>query len=194
MNFLDPVDEVAQHRGIEVITYFKKGCPVRFVAGDSSPCEFWSRAVVQDILAGSVDAVVLTGTRPTAGGQGDGVPAAYQAAWEELFLHGVPVIAIRDNPWLPFDGAECVESRGADRCTVARSVVLDEVNPLDELAEELDLLYPVDLSDIFCDEEVCHTVIGNVQAYIDSNHLTSTFSRTLSSVLDERMGSATGWW
>ena len=136
----------------------------------------------------------LTGTRPVAGGPGDHVPDAYLAAWEKVFDHDIAVLAIRDNPWLPFDAAECVESRGAKACTVERGDVLSRINPLDDLAERFELLHAIDFSDVFCDESACRSVIGNVQAYIDDNHLTATFSGTLASSLDEQIGRETGWW
>ena len=194
VNFLVPLDEVARFRGIEVVTYFKRGCPVQLVDGDDSSCPTWSQAVIQDLVDTAVDAVFLTGTRPAIDEPGDRVPAAYLNAWDKLFDNGIPVVAIRDNPWLPFNGAECVELFGAEECTVSRSEVLAEVNPLDELVEQIELLYAVDFSDVFCGDGVCRTVIGNVQAYIDDNHLTATFSGTLSSLLDKQVGAATGWW
>ena len=194
VNFLVPLDEVARFRDIEVVTYFKQGCPVRFVEGDDSSCQDWSEAVIRDLIETSVDAVFLTGTRPADDRPGDWVPDAYLAAWDKLFAHDIPVVAIRDNPWLPFNGAECVETLGADACTVDRHEVLSETNPLDRFVEQLELLYGVDFSDVFCGDGVCRTVIGNVQAYIDDNHLTATFSSTLASLLDERVGAATGWW
>ncbi|MBF0722783.1 acyltransferase family protein [Sanguibacter inulinus] len=200
VNFLPAVDAVAAARDVEVQTYFKQGCPVQFFGEDDdreeeSSCDVWSRKVVQEVIDSGVDAVMLTGTRPVAGdADGDEVPVSYRAAWDELFDNEVMVIAIRDNPWLPFDGAECVEADGATECTVPRDEVLSTPDPLSELAESIDLLYALDLSDSFCDDLTCYTVIGNVQAYIDSNHLTATFGRTLSTPLDETWGRATGWW
>lgn len=200
VNFLPAVDAVASARDIEVRAYFKQGCPVQFFGDgedreNESSCDVWSRKVVREVIDSSVDAVMLTGTRPAAGdARGDEVPVSYRAAWDELFDNGVMVIAIRDNPWLPFDGAECVEADGAAECTVPRDEVLSTPDPLSELAESIDLLYALDLSDYFCDDVTCFTVIGNLQAYIDSNHLTATFGRTLATPLDETWGRATGWW
>lgn len=200
VNFLPAVDAVAAARDVEVQTYFKQGCPVQFFGDDEdredrSSCDAWSRKVVQEVIDTGVDAVMLTGTRPSAGDAlGDEVPVSYRAAWDELFDNGITVIAIRDNPWLPFDGSECVETDGADGCTVPRAEVLSTPDPLSELADGIDLLYALDLSDYFCDDLTCYTVVGNLQAYIDSNHLTATFGRTLATPLDEAWGRATGWW
>lgn len=194
VNFLIPLDSVAQNRGLRVDTYFKQGCPVRFIPGNDSSCETWSRAVVAQLIADEVDAVVVTGTRPHAENGGDYVPESYTRVWDELVGAGISVVAIRDTPWLPFNGPECIEVFGAAGCTVARSQVLSEPNPLDVVAESMDLVHVIDLSDIFCDDSTCSAVIGNVQAYIDDNHLTETFSATLTSPLDERLGAVTGWW
>ena len=71
---------------------------------------------------------------------------------------------------------------------------LDAVNPLDAVVAEGSVAAALDLSDLLCEELVCPTVIGNVQVYIDTDHLTATFSRTLAGPLDEMLGAATGWW
>jgi hypothetical protein len=33
--------------------------------------------------------------------------------------------------------------------------------------------------DVFCDGVVCHSVIGGIPAYMDMNHLTAPFARSL---------------
>lgn len=193
VSFVEPLDAVAQVRGIHLDAFFKRGCPLRLLDVDDSSCTQWSQNVIDTLLDVGYDAVVVTGTRPDAGG-GDYVPPSYVAAWSDLEQDGIPVIAIRDNPWMPFDTSECLVVDGPQGCTVPRADVLDVVNPLDAVVEIGEVSATVDLSDLFCDEDTCLTVVGNVQVYIDADHLTATFSRTLAGPLDERFGAATGWW
>lgn len=195
VSFVEPLDAVAQVRGIHLDAFFKRGCPLMLLDTDDSSCTQWSQNVIDIVLDGEYDAVVVTGTRPAAGtGTGDYVPPSYVAAWAELERAGVPVVAIRDNPWMPFDTSECLVVEGPEGCSVPRADVLDAVNPLDEVVDVGDVTATMDLSDLFCDETECLTVIGNVQVYIDADHLTATFSRTLAGPLDELLGAATGWW
>jgi hypothetical protein len=36
-----------------------------------------------------------------------------------------------------------------------------------------------EVTDLMCDDDVCHPVVGGVVAYFDHGHLTATFARTL---------------
>lgn len=189
-----PLNEVAKESGVRLEVYLKYGCPMYLPAVDADDsCAVWNREVLGEVVSSVASAVITTGTRPYKerfesdpvvalrgiGGDGDFVPRAYLEAWKWLVDRGVGVIAIRDNPWFPFLPPECVEQNGpdSDECSVER----DEVLGVDELSPVLDseLFATIDLSDAFCEEDLCRAVVGNVLAYRDTNHLTATFSDTL---------------
>ena len=195
MGLLLPVVSVAEGRSLQVSTYFKQACPLRLEVGEVSTCATWSDTLIDHLVASRYDAVILVGTRPAIDGPGDFVPDSYLRAWLPLLESGTPVIAVRDNPWLPFNGPECVEtSRLSIDCTVDERQVLARTNPLEGPVAEYPLLQTIDMSDLFCVDGTCSTVIGNILAYIDDNHITAAYSRTLSSALDVRLGNAMGWW
>jgi peptidoglycan/LPS O-acetylase OafA/YrhL len=194
VSLVEPLDAVSQVRGIQLDAYFKQGCPFKLLEDDPTSCTAWSANVLDHVLDGGYDAVVVTGTRPAPDG-GDYVPASYERLWGVLEEAGVAVVAVRDNPWMPFHTSECLVLRGAEGCTVARDEVLSPENPLDAVVARLaGTVSAIDLSDLFCDEGACPAVIGNVQVYIDADHLTATFSRTLAAPIDTRLGLVTGWW
>ena len=193
VSFVEPLDAISTERGIRLEAFFKRGCPLSLSDRRGSSCTVWSQAVIEELIDSGVDAVVVTGTRP-AQGDGDQVPATYTRAWDRLTEAGIPVVAIRDNPWMPFHAAECVAESGAEGCAVERAQVLSPDNPLDEIAADDELLLPLDLSDYFCTELECSAVVGNVQVYIDEDHLTATYSRTLTVPLGAHLGAVTGWW
>lgn len=193
VSFVEPLDAISRDHGIRLEAFFKRGCPLSLSDRRGASCTVWSEAVIEELVDSGVDAVVVTGTRP-AEGAGDHVPETYTRAWDRLTMAGIPVVAIRDNPWLPFHAAECVAELGGEGCSVDRALVLSPENPLDEIAADDELLFPVDLSDYFCTDLECSAVVGNVQVYIDEDHLTATYSRTLTVPLGARLGAATGWW
>jgi hypothetical protein len=39
--------------------------------------------------------------------------------------------------------------------------------------------------DVFCDGTVCHAVIGGIPAYMDSDHISAPFARTLAGRLEK---------
>jgi hypothetical protein len=41
------------------------------------------------------------------------------------------------------------------------------------------------LTDMFCDPQLCHGVIGGAVVYVDGSHLTGTFSRSLAPFLSQ---------
>jgi hypothetical protein len=41
----------------------------------------------------------------------------------------------------------------------------------------------VDLTDYFCDDRKCYSVIGNVVVYFDPNHVNMEYSRSLTPIL-----------
>ena len=57
-------------------------------------------------------------------------------------------------------------------------------------AEKLNLP-AIDLVEYFCDANRCPTVAGGVFIYRDSHHITATFARTLSSVMEKKLALGT---
>lgn len=206
-HLLTPLDEVAAQDGVRLEVYLKYGCPMNLPEpGSDHSCAVWNRKVLAQVVDSDASAVITTGTRPfkersegepvvTTPGEtgGDYVPRSYLDAWEWLMDRGVGIIAVRDNPWFPFLPPECVEQNGpdSDECTVSR----EEVLGVDELSPVLssDLFAPVDLSDAYCEQDVCRAVVGNVLAYRDTNHLTATFSETLALPLAQRLEQTPLW-
>ncbi len=68
-------------------------------------------------------------------------------------------------------------------CDATRAAALASVDPTESLPETPDNVVFADLSDYFCDDLVCPVVIGNVIAYSDASHISSTYSRTLAEAL-----------
>ena len=113
----------------------------------------------------------------------------------EITDQGVEVIAMRDNPRFSFSPSECAMASGVDdpRCRPALSSVLAETNPLDQLADTFTGLSILDMTDLICDGMSCPGIVGNVYVYLDDNHLSSTYVRTMTETLSERWFDATGW-
>jgi hypothetical protein len=71
-------------------------------------------------------------------------------------------------------------------CTAPREEALLEDAQL-EAARRLGVPV-VDVTDLLCDDERCHTVVGGVVAYRDGDHLTKTFVLTLAPYIDADLG------
>ncbi|WP_264029974.1 acyltransferase family protein [Cellulosimicrobium sp. SH8] len=193
------LEPIAERRGFRVVPVLKAGClfldPEDSV-GDGE-CATWQREAMDYVLSVEPDVVITTSTRPTmSDGSRETVPDEYVRAWERLAQDDIPVVAIRDNPWLPFWMPECAAVHGSDsdECAVAWEDVLDDVDPSLDAVQELWNTTILDFNDVLCPDRVCRPVQGNRFVYRDDNHLTATYAVTLSPVFDERFGVATGWW
>lgn len=169
----------------KVVTYLKMGCPlsteeVPLIMGNNAPypqCHQWVQAAMAKLVADHPDYVFTTSTRPWNIKPGDVMPATYVGIWQTFADNNIPVLAMRDTPWLVKDGQPfilrtawpkaAIRSRG-----IARSKVLVDRNPTLDFVARFPLLKPLDMSDAICRTDTCRAVEGNVLVYRDSHHLT----------------------
>ncbi|UYP17434.1 acyltransferase [Rhodococcus sp. Z13] len=207
-HWLAALDALGIEHNFRLDTYLKVGCPLSDPLAplvEDSPtveCDTWSTAVLAELRADPPDYVFTTSTRTKDEGEGPGdfTPFWYVDLWQTLADHGIPVIAIRDNPWLFRDGvayraADCLAGGGtAESCGVPREEALDPVDPAIAASAHLPSVSLIDMSDLFCRQDLCRAVEGNILIYRDENHLTTTYVRTMTPELGERLGPLTGWW
>ena len=75
--------------------------------GDNRPypkCREWNDRVMPKLLADHPDYVFTTSTRPWNIKPGDVMPATYIGIWETFSQNNIPILAMRDTPWLVRNG------------------------------------------------------------------------------------------
>ncbi|HMO11559.1 MAG TPA: SGNH hydrolase domain-containing protein, partial [Actinotalea sp.] len=104
---------------------------------------------------------------------------------------GVGVLVIRDTPAFPSSVPDCVDAAPDQDCTVPREVGLER-DPLAQAAaaDRSGRVGLLDLTDLLCDDRVCHGVIGGTITMFDHGHLTATFATTLRPVLEPALDAA----
>ena len=207
-HWITALDVLGKQRRFKVVTYLKMGCPlttdvVPLVMGDNRPypsCHAWNERVMKEILADRPEYVFTTATRPWNIKAGDVMPGTYVGIWQTLSQNNIPILAMRDTPWLvrngePFFPSDCLADGGdAISCGIRRSDVLSRTNPTLEWAARFPLLKPLDMSDAVCRKDVCRAVEGNVLLYRDAHHITTTYMRTMVDELGRQIAAATRWW
>jgi peptidoglycan/LPS O-acetylase OafA/YrhL len=207
-HWLTALDLLGRMHNFKVVTYLKMGCPLSTeklprVMGSNKPypqCAEWVKDAMAKIIADKPDYVFTTSTRPWNIKPGDVMPGTYFGIWEQFAAAGIPVLAMRDTPWMvkntkPFIPKECLADGGDDdECSVKRSVVLAPKNPTLEFLDRFPNLIPLDMTDAVCRRTVCRSVEGNVLMYHDSHHFTATYMRTMAPELGRQLAAATGWW
>ncbi|MGN6272343.1 MAG: acyltransferase family protein [Protaetiibacter sp.] len=194
--------------GWRLVSYLATGCPAISldpvaVVGQKEQqrdeCTDWSRRVLEDIASrDDIDAVLFTNftsryTTPEVPASMRLTPERIAETWVRLEATGKTVIAVRDVPETTAgDIPTCIDSsRGAyDPCTTPRADGL----PADAFASAAAIAESayIDLSDRFCDAELCHATVGDVVVYSDDNHVSRTYARTLRPALREALAEALG--
>ncbi|MFI5508595.1 acyltransferase family protein [Mycobacterium sp. NPDC051804] len=207
-HWITALDLLGRMHNFKVVTYLKMGCPltteeVPLVMGDNRPypkCHEWNERVMDKIIADHPDYVFTTATRPWNIKPGDVMPATYTGIWQTLSENNIPILAMRDTPWLvrngqPYFPADCLADGGnAISCGVKRSDVLSPYNPTLDIVAKFPLLKPLDMSDAVCRKDICRAVEGNVLLYHDAHHISTTYMRTMTNELGRQIAAATGWW
>ncbi|AFR29475.1 acyltransferase family protein [Arthrobacter sp. Rue61a] len=182
------------HWRVQAITF--GACPFMTETDEvGDECNTFNRNVREHIRIHQPDAVFLVGTAAVPDSPDEDLTWGLDELVGEITDQGVEVIAMRDNPRFSFSPSECAMASGVDdsRCRPAQSSVLAESNPLDQLEGTFTGLSILDMTDLICDGTACPGIVGNVYVYLDDNHLSSTYVRTMTDTLSERWFDATGW-
>ena len=207
-HWITALDLLGRMHHFKVVTYLKMGCPlsteeVPLIMGNNAAypqCHDWVQKTMAKLIADHPDYVFTTSTRPWNIKPGDVMPGTYIGIWQAFSDNNIPILAIRDTPWLvkdgqPFKPADCLAKGGnAVSCGIKRSDVLSDHNPTLDFVGQFPLLKPLDMSDAICRADVCHAVEGNVLIYHDAHHISATYMRTLANELGRQIAAATGWW
>jgi peptidoglycan/LPS O-acetylase OafA/YrhL len=207
-HWITALDVLGRLHHFKVVTYMKMGCPltteqVPLVMGDNRPypgCHDWNERVMPRLIADHPNFVFTTSTRPWNIKPGDVMPGTYIGVWQTLSDNKIPILAMRDTPWMVRDGkpyfpTDCLADGGdAVSCGIKRSDVLSDHNPTMDFVAQFPLLKPLDMSDAVCRKDICRAVEGNVLLYRDAHHISTTYMRTMTGELGRQIAAATGWW
>ncbi|MDQ2636640.1 MAG: acyltransferase [Actinomycetota bacterium] len=207
-HWVTALDLLGRLHHFKVVTYLKMGCPLSTekmprVMGDNRPypkCRQWNERVMPQLIADRPDYVFTTSTRPWNIKPGDVMPSFYLGIWQTFADNDIPVLAMRDTPWLvrngkPYFAADCLADGGtAVSCGTKRSDVLSTRNPTLNYVTRFPNLRPLDMSDAVCRKDICRVVEGNVLVYHDAHHFSTTYMRTMTAELGRQLAAATGWW
>jgi hypothetical protein len=208
-HWLPALDILGQLHHFKVVTYLKMGCPlsteqVPLIMGNNAPypqCREWVQRTMTKLVTDRPDYVFTTTTRPWNIKAGDVMPATYIGIWQTLSDNNIPILGMRDTPWLvkngqPFDPADCLAKRSgtAQSCAIKRSDILSDRNQTLDFVAQFPQLKVLDMSDAICRVDVCRPVEGNILIYHGAHHLSPTYVRTMAPELGRQIAEATGWW
>lgn len=184
-----------------IVSYLYPGCPGLSTLPIDMPerslseqeaCADWSTWVLSDIASrDDISAVVFTSfsvrySDPAVPVAGRLDSATVRATWQAFQDMGKDVAVVRDIPNTDrVDIPTCLGGTAAtiDPCAFPRSSALID-DAVTSAATSLPSGASIDLSDYFCDAEICHALIGGVVVYADDNHVSRTYATTLAPFLE----------
>ncbi len=191
------LDSLAVEHRWNVVMLTKSSCPANSDPGFLAPwrpqqaegCREWTRQVLARVADDpAIDVVVMSALSRMYGAG----PHGYQQTWQRLSEAGKSVLVISDVPYMNVgDIPGCVATADADvdvdvddPCTTPVSTALREDPMMAGVAlSDSGTVVGVDLTRFFCDQRVCHAVIGGVVAFGDNGHIHNYFARTLAPYL-----------
>ena len=138
----------------------------------------------------STDLVLTTGYARMLTGSNEERVESMEAVWRPVIDRGVRVVAIRDNPRLPRAPQKCLAQLDAitpDACEFSREEALSHFDAFATAGREVEGAQTLDLSDLYCDDETCPSIIGGVNVYRDITHLSVTYVRTMTPYVYRRL-------
>lgn len=160
-------------------TFVGNGCQWQ-LRGDGDCSEAIMPQVQEKLLAEKFDAVITTAGRSFGGS--DAVDD-YVEAWRPVADTGSKILVVADVPSVTEETIACLTRVGGSPqdCATPRSVALAEADPLPLAAQQVPGAQVLDMTDSFCDADVCRAVIGNTIVYRDAAaHMSATYVRSLS--------------
>ncbi len=200
------LDRFFADNGIAMVTYLRFGCPGLGVGtdgyGDSAvaqqerACRVWSDRVRAELDArDDIDTVIFTNFSSTYVDP-ERAPEYLLTVddivttWSGVLESGKRVIHLKDPPATGGEDVPlCIADHRADDAPCARP--RDQAvgwDPHDDAIDRLGgAVASVDMTDGFCDEDLCYALVGSVVVYADANHVSGTYARTLMNYLGPRI-------
>ena len=196
------MDRIGKASGWRITTFLAAGCRLSdtptdlTTRADEAGCVKWTRRVGEKLRTGGFDLVVMANSTGPLTIDNDQAlirkwTRGYRSFLERLSADGGPrVVVIRDTPDPdlnpPGPIPDCVAQHRDDlfACSDSRSAWV-RPDPMAEAAKAMDSpdVKVADLTDRFCSDTRCPTVVGGVIVFFDDHHLTRTYSRSLAPFL-----------
>lgn len=181
---------VLEDAGWNVVALLKGGCSLGPDEDAEDECRAWRAGAAAYVETRSFDVAMFVGTKAVPDAPDERLPAGLDRVVEAVAASGTEVLLVRDNPRFREDMFACLEQRG-EECARPASDVLAAENPSLPLSDD-PRVSVVDLSPYLCPESLCLPAIGNVAVYMDDNHLSGTYARSLAPAVQAALAQIPG--
>ncbi|MGH8960371.1 MAG: acyltransferase family protein [Jatrophihabitantaceae bacterium] len=192
------LNQIAKRNHWLLITDYRASCEwsatMTAVLNSNQPytaCYDWGKNALHDLLTNIHPDVVITSGRPTFGTPSHPKPDHKSFAaiargtatyWRELIAAGTKIVALKETPEMGINVPDCLSSvhGSVASCTVPRKTADIANTPIERTVKlvgkgaEL-----INMNSLICTPTRCPPVVGNVVVYLDTHHMTQTYTRTV---------------
>lgn len=194
--WLGALEPMAEEHNYRLMALLLGGCSFGEYSENREPgCNDFNGAALEYALELKPDAVFTVATAAKPSEAADPPVTGLPEAAELLRQEGIPVVGIRDNPRYDFSMIQCAETNGkmSGKCTSDVAEKLTDTGTVNAYFNSLPGVELMDMTDLLCPDGTCRPVVGNVYVYMDSNHLTTTYTASTGTEFDRRFHAAVGW-
>lgn len=194
------LEAVARNKGWRLLSFTKSGCaPIEVTTYNSMvgavypQCTPWREAVKARMAEEKVSVVFvsysnrLLDTKTRQPFPDDVWKAGFAELVPELRALGAETLVITDTPYPGRDVPICLSDNisRVSNCTYERSEGIRENRHATNIAVAVDNgAQYLDVSNWICGPDICPVIVGNILVYRDSNHITTTYARWLSPLVE----------
>ncbi|MHA7262554.1 acyltransferase family protein [Arthrobacter sp. TMN-37] len=193
--WLAAIGPLAKEEGWNVRSFLLGACSFGFGGVRTAECEDFNMHVREHVLATKPDLVFVMATNASPTDPQDKAVPGLAGVAEEFSRAGIKVIGVRDNPRFEVNMAVCSEKANdaPGSCAPPRKETLSDTPPFEVLQAEAPNIRLMDFTDLICGPETCPAVVGGVRVYIDDNHVSASYMRSLLPEFRSRFLAAAGW-
>lgn len=189
---------MAKRRGWHLTLAYHAGCSFSLVERNTTArgtaCAVWNTELQKRLSSEKKFDLVVTAQyaknrlADLRGGTQTVLADGLAAAWQPLIDRGSQVVVIRDNPEMTPAMKACWDSATVDArdCSMqqTRAFVPDVAA---QAAANTDSVKLLDLTDLYCQGGTCPATIGGTYVYRNADHISATYSRSMTLILGKRL-------
>jgi peptidoglycan/LPS O-acetylase OafA/YrhL len=198
---------LGKKHGFKVITTAVNNCSFGYspTMEDNKNCQEWNRQIINYIsnLQPVPKAVVVNSSRSETPATikkynlediGEYTPQGYIKNIKKLLAFNIPVIGIRITPIFNGPNTCLWRNNDAEKCTASQLASLKAENPIIKIKQENNLngFYPVDFTDVLCDEGECPAAFDGFVTMRDNTHFTQSYIQYLAQALESSLDNQVG--
>ena len=168
-----------------IVSFTMSTCPLGSLTAKPD-CHVRDAQLMKRVRAGEFDLVITSQLRSPSPTE-----AEYVSVFNQILETGTPLATFRDNPVLDDATIGCKRVNFSDPnvCEFTPSAAFRIDDPAANVATKLGI-HIIDMSSVFCHDDVCPLAIGGLRVYRDNDHVNREFNETLAPLIAANLAGA----